>query len=173
MPGSDVGSLNPVRRVRRLLTVGVALCVMWVLLTGGAASSWIFGGPAIVLALAAVATLPAAEYPAPRWGALVLLFGFFLVETVRGAFDVGLRALARKPITNAGMVQWRVGLRTPVARLVLVHGISLIPGTLTARVQGDIFRVHVLDDRLPWGDGIAALESRIAAALEAEAVRDI
>ncbi len=172
MPESEVSTTSTTHRARRLFTAGAALCAMWAMLTGAEPSSWIFGGPAIVLALAAVAVLPAAGIPAPRWGALTRLLGFFLVETVRGAFDVGLRALAREPAVDARVVHCRVGLKTPTARLILVHGISLIPGTLTARVAGDRFTVHVLDDGLPWREGIAALESRIAAAFEATPTPD-
>lgn len=153
-------------RVRRLLGVGLALCALWVALAGTDPASWVLGAPAVALALFAFAALPPSSADPPRLGALGRLIGFFLVETVRGAVDVGVRALAREPAVRARVVPWRTRLRTDAARLTFVHGVSLIPGTLTARIEGDALEVHVLDERSSWREGLAALETRIAAALE-------
>ena len=166
----DMSTTKNVNRAKRLLTAGASLCVVWVLIAGADPATWVLGAPAIAIALAAIAVLPPAAAPAPRWGALARLVGFFLIETLRGAVDVGLRTLAREPVTRARVELWHMRLNTPAARLILVHGISLIPGTLTARVEDDVLKVHVLDDRLPWREGIAALETRIAATFEPDRV---
>lgn len=157
-----------VRRARRLLGAGVFLCAFWALLTEGDPASWVIGGPAIVMALAAVASLPPRAAPTPRLLPLAGLIGFFVVETVRGAVDVGGRALAREPLLHTGTARWRTRLHSRVARLTLAHGISLIPGTLTARLEDDELEIHLLDDRTPWRDGVAALEARVVAVFEPE-----
>ena len=77
--------------------------------------------------------------------------------------------VARVPVTRSQVVQWRTPLRTPLARFVLVNAISLMPGTLTARVDGNALDVHLFDADLPWRDDVAALEAHIIAALESSA----
>ena len=153
-------------RARRLLVAAVWLCALWVMLAGVDPAAWVLGAPAVALALATVAILPPPAAPVPRAGALARLVGFFVIESVRGAVDVGIRALAREPAVQARVVRWRTRLHGQAARLTLVHGISLVPGTLTARIDGDQLEVHVLDERAPWREGIGALEARIAAAFE-------
>ncbi len=102
----------------RLLIAGGVLCAVWVLIAGADPASWVLGAPAVGLALAGIAILPPAAGPAPHWAALARLVGFFLLETVRGAVDVGARTLSREPVTRARVENWRTGLRTPTARLI-------------------------------------------------------
>lgn len=166
-------TMKTIQNPWRLLITGVVLCAVWVLIAGADPASWVLGAPAVGLALAGIAILPPAAGSAPHWAALARLVGFFLLETVRGAIDVGARSLSREPVTRARVENWRTGLRTPTARLILVHAISLIPGTLTARAAGDALKVHVLDERMPWSEAITALESRIAAVFEPDRVRDV
>lgn len=42
------------------------------------------------------------------------------------------------------VLRFRCGLRSPVARVMLANSITLVPGTLTLRVEGEEFTVHVL-----------------------------
>jgi len=152
--------------VRTVLSTALVLAMLWLLLAGPDPTGWLVGLPAIVLAIGCLVALPGAARADFRLPALARLVGAFLRDSLRGAIDVGLRCLTRNPIGRTRIVRWRTGLRSPAARLVLVHAISLVPGTLTARVRGDTLDVHVLDSLTPYRTELAALEARICAALE-------
>jgi multicomponent Na+:H+ antiporter subunit E len=47
--------------------------------------------------------------------------------------------------------------------LVFIDSISLLPGTLSADLRGDLVTVHALDVRTDVVEGLATLERRVAA----------
>ena len=159
-------SSSRMQRLPSALTAVAALVALWLVLAGGEPASWVVGGPTIAFALGLLLALPPAKVGTFRAAALVRLVAVFAVQTLRGAVDIGARSLASEPIPRPGIVRWRTRLASPVARLVLVHAISLVPGTLTARLTGNELFIHVLDAEAPWREDVAALERRIHAALE-------
>lgn len=59
------------------------------------------------------------------------------------------------------IVNFKTRLKSDVARVVLANSITLTPGTITVRVEGDIFTVHALTDKL--GSGLPGeMEERVA-----------
>src|SRR3972149_6345104 len=49
------------------------------------------------------------------------------------------------------------------ARTLLVNTMSLLPGTLSAGIEGNRLRLHVLDTQLPVEQELGEVETRIAA----------
>lgn len=141
-------------------TLSFAL-LWWALAEGDEA--WWFGLPVIAIALSVSLVLR----PKNRWhwrpAGLARFVGFFLWQSLRGGVDVARRALhPRMPLAPA-FVTYPLRLSEPGARVCFANTISLLPGTLSADLEGRFLRVHVLDDRLPVMQMLQALEARVAA----------
>lgn len=144
-----------------LLWRGLLLAALWWTLAGGAA--WAFGGPVILLALGASVALQPARTVRLRPLALLRFAGFFVHRSLRAGTDVAWRALSpRLPLAPA-MIDCRLRLPPGPARVFLANTVSLLPGTLSARLHGDALQVHVLDERQPIEQELRAAESHIAA----------
>lgn len=141
--------------------LALLLTLLWIVLTGGAASSWIVGVPAITAALL-LSRNAAAPGRISLAGALRFA-GFFLCATVRGGLDVAGRVSAPRLRIAPGLVhyRWRLPATSP-ARMVFALCVSLLPGTLVARLGNDVVLVHALDATAPVADQLAALEERVA-----------
>jgi multicomponent Na+:H+ antiporter subunit E len=127
-----------------LVPFGVSAGLWWVL-AGGDPDSWVVGLPTVLGATWAAHRLgkgrPLRLSP---WGLLVFV-PFFLWESLRGGVDVALRTLAPRPRVSPGFVRYRTGLAAPAARIFFANGVSLLPGTLAADLDGDRLEVHVLN----------------------------
>ena len=145
-----------------VLARALALALVWYALTDGAASSWAIGAP-VVLA-AAAASLALAPEPVPRLRLLPLLafLPFFVAQSVRGGADVAARALRPGVVPlEPGFTTFSVTPLGAAERVVFALLVSLLPGTLSARLEGDQLRVHVLDQRLPIERSLALLAHRL------------
>lgn len=141
----------------------IVFAIVWLILVGPDPAAWIVGGPFVVAAT--LASLKLSE-PRERSLSLVRLAGFvpyFLVESLRGGLDVAARVLLPRMRVQPGHQEYRVRLKSPAARLVLIDTISLLPGTLSADLHGDRVTVHALDVRTDVVGDLTALERRVAA----------
>ena len=78
---------------------------------------------------------------------------FFIWESLRGGIDVALRTLAPTMRIAPDFAVYRTALQQHEARVLLANCVSLLPGTLTADLQGDRLHVHLLDARVdPHGE---------------------
>jgi multicomponent Na+:H+ antiporter subunit E len=147
---------------RTLARRALPLALLWVLLSGGAAASWVVGVPAV---LAAALLLPAP--PPRRWRLRVAgvpgFVAFFVRESWRGGVDVAARVLAPRMRVQPGLVwhRWELPAEGP-ARTLFVLCASLLPGTLVAGQHADGARVHALDTGAAVAAELAALERAIA-----------
>jgi multicomponent Na+:H+ antiporter subunit E len=159
---------EPVRPAKsvtaRSLALAALLALLWFVLAGGDASSWIVGVPTIVAALLLARRVAA---PATVWrldpaGALRFAV-FFARESVRGGFDVAGRVSARQPRIAPGLVRyrWRLPAGSP-ARTLFVLCASLLPGTLVAAADDRELLIHALDATASVADELAALEQHVA-----------
>ncbi len=141
----------------------LALAGLWAALTGGAAESWVMGAPAVLLGTALIFLHPGA----PRWrlslpGALRFL-AWFALQSVRGAVDVARRAMAWRLPLAPGCRCFQTALPEGAPRLLFANAITLLPGTLTAEIEGDLLVVHMLDTGADLDGELSALEMRVAA----------
>lgn len=150
--------------VRSLLSAAL-LALLWFVLTGGTASSWIVGVPSIFAALVLARRVEVAPGPWRVDPAGVLRFAaFFLRESVRGGIDVAGRVSARRPRVAPGLVRyrWRLPAGSP-GRTLFVLCISLLPGTLVVAAGERELLIHALDATTPVAGELAALEQHVAA----------
>ena len=99
------------------------------------------------MAFAAMASIYLGRTAVPRIS-LAGLPGFvalFLRESLRGGLDVAPRTLAPQLRIRPGFKHYRLQLSEPSARVLMINCISLLPGTLAARLTGDQVELHLLD----------------------------
>lgn len=97
---------------------------------------------------------------------LLSFAGFFLVESVRAGVQVAWMAL--RPRTGLDPALLRVPLTLPpgLPTVLLLNTLTLLPGTLSVRIEGAELTLHVLDRRRPIEAAVRAAEARIARMLE-------
>jgi multicomponent Na+:H+ antiporter subunit E len=144
------------------LVRALALALVWYALTDGVPSSWAIGVPVVLIA--ALASLGLAPEPLPRLRLIPLLafVPFFIVQSVRGGADVAWRALRPAMPLAPGFTTFPLTAMAPAERIAFALIVSLLPGTLSARLEADELRVHVLDARLPIEESLARLSDRLA-----------
>lgn len=156
----------PVRSVvgTRVLLAALA----WLLLTEGDLAHWPLA--LLVVAAAAAASLRLLPTRAWRWrlrGVLAFL-PFFLAQSLRGGVDVSRRALSPRLPLEPRFLEYRLRLRSEVARVFFTNVVGLLPGSASTLLRDDVLHVHVLDARLPVGRALAVLEQRVAALFDLE-----
>jgi len=76
---------------------------------------------------------------------IILWFGLSLLwQVILANIDVARIVLSPKMPLQPTIVTFNPGLKTDLGKTVLANSITLTPGTLTLRVDGDQFTVHAL-----------------------------
>jgi multicomponent Na+:H+ antiporter subunit E len=142
--------------------------VLWLVLTGGRADSWLLGVPAVLIA-AWISGKPR-RFPAIRFSFSngVLFTAFFLKASLVSGLDVVRRALHPRLALYPDLIEYRLSLSTETGRIFMADAVSLLPGTLSAGLADANLTVHVLDRNMPIHADLRALEKRVAAMLEAD-----
>lgn len=153
-------ALLPLRPSHLLGRIGV-LTLLWWVVSGGAASSWVVGVPTVLAAALLARPAPDAAWHLSPLGALRFA-AFFLRESLRGGLDVAGRISTRPLRIAPGLLRHRWRLPDGPARALFALCTSLLPGTLVANVGEQELLIHALDVGAPVGDELAALEQRIA-----------
>ena len=154
-PGPTTGALW--RFVRRF----VVLSLLWWVLTGGRVDAWIIGVP--TAALAAVVSMRLAGEHKTRWRPLGLLrfVCHFLRWSFLGGVDVAWRAVHPRLPIEPQNIDYPMRLPDGPARVFFMGVVSLLPGTVTADIRGDVLVVHVLDAGQPVRRHLEALEESV------------
>lgn len=144
-----------------LLRAGLFVALWWIL-AEGSFLAWGVGLASIVLALlVSLILLPPAPSPLSLLGAASFL-GFFLLQSFSGGVQVARMALRPRPDLRPVVIDIPLRLPEGGARLLLAATLNLLPGTLSAGLEGGHLRMHVLDQRFPVEAEVRAVETRIA-----------
>ena len=155
--------LIPSQTVRQILPRFVVFSFLWFALAGSDKASWIIGVPAVLFA-SALSLMLASSFPLRISFACALRFiPFFLRQSFSGGVDVMRRALSFQQLLDPGLVSYTTLLPEGSARIFFVNSISLLPGTLSAELQGNRVTIHTLDRGLPIWANIQKLEYHVAA----------
>jgi len=138
------------------------LASLWWIIAQGQVGAWLIGLPAVALATVASVYLGRASSPGISLTGLTGFVAVFLHESVRGGFDVARRTLAPRLRIQPGFKDYRLQLKDPLARVLLINCTSLLPGTLAARLEGDRVELHLLDAGEDAEPGLHRLEQAIA-----------
>jgi multicomponent Na+:H+ antiporter subunit E len=144
--------------------------LVWWILAEGRADGWAVGLVFITLAVVASLRLLPPERRASTGGmatglslaGLLAYAGFFLVQSLRGGFQVA--AMALRPRLALAPALFQIPLRLPAgpAHALLTATLSLLPGTLSVRLEGATLSLHALDARLPIEHEVRAAEAHVA-----------
>jgi multicomponent Na+:H+ antiporter subunit E len=149
--------------VIRYLTVLGLMAVLWAVLTGGPLQSWLLGGPVVAGAAALALRLgPGSGRTVRPWSAAVFAV-FFLVESLRGGWDIARRAVHPALPIDPGQLTYTLRLPPGTPRVLFANTVSLLPGTLTLAIGDEVLHVHAVDQGMPIRANLARLEGRIAA----------
>lgn len=158
VPSRDrTGKRRRIRVAGRLLPA-LALAVLWAILSGS--RGWTIGVPVILIAMAAISV----DTPAGRWSAagVARFIPYFLWNSLRGAIDVASRALQPGLPIDPALVRYEMRLDGTAARVLMANTVTLLPGTLSADLQGRVLLVHVLNASGPVTGMLCTLEERVA-----------
>ena len=149
--------------LRQILPRFVVFSFLWFALAGSDTASWIIGIPAVFFA-STLSLMLASSSPLRISFACALRFiPFFLRQSFYGGVDVMRRALSFQQLLDPGLVSYTTLLPEGSARIFFVNCISLLPGTLSAELQGNLVTIHTLDRGLPVWANIQRLEYHVAA----------
>lgn len=155
-----------------ILWRAIAFGIVWMAATESAAPGYGLAAIPITVAFSYVLTgAPARTGTGTRIGAadlvrvaagVVTLAAWVLWRSVVGALDISRRAL-RLPRTDVDP-QWRhltVELETERGRVAFALIMNLMPGTLTARLNGAELDLHVVSPDIDVDGAVRALTARI------------
>lgn len=149
--------------VRRSLVRFVVFSFLWYALAGSDTAGWIIGIPAVLSVTALSLVLSSSSSLNINLRAVFHFIPFFLYQSFRGGFDVMRRALSIQQLLDPGLVSYTSFLPEGSARIFFVNTISLLPGTLSAKLQGSQVTIHTLDRGLPIWANLQRLEYHVAA----------
>jgi multicomponent Na+:H+ antiporter subunit E len=149
--------------VLRRISAGWALALagFWWVLAGPTAGAWWVGILAVGAGVLLHTALGGRQPGRLRLTAIPAFVPWFIWEAVRGGFDVARRSMAPSLPLAPGFLRYRIRLRDGPARVFFVNCISLLPGTFSADLEGDVLRVHVLAEAESGPSRLAALERRV------------
>ena len=142
------------------LQLWIILMLLWLLLQGG---QYLLVGASVAVLAAGVGTwlAPGTVYP---WNPLRFIgfCGWFLLASWQGGLDVARRAFSPSLPIDPLLHRHRISLPAGLPRTLLVAIVSLLPGTLSARLEDDgrVLCVHALSAEVLAG--VAELEQRLA-----------
>jgi multicomponent Na+:H+ antiporter subunit E len=119
-------------------------------------------GAGVIAAWLLSVRLPGPAFPPVRPAGALVFAPWFALQSLRGGVDVALRAFGLRA-SAPGFLEYRTRILAPTARVALVNAISLLPGTFTARLDGDVLTVHALDAEESLRARLDPLESHVAA----------
>ncbi len=147
---------------RGVVTPIVGYAFLWYVLTNGDMASWVVGAPTVLTAAAVGLAQRRTHWRLSLQGA-VRFAAFFLAESLKGGLDVACRVVRPRVRIAPTLLDYETPLlREPPARDFFVLCVSLLPGTLVARMEDRHLVVHVLDAGAPALQDIARLERVVA-----------
>jgi multicomponent Na+:H+ antiporter subunit E len=153
---------TPSATLRDMLFRTVILALLWWIIARGQAGAWLIGVPAVAIAAMASVYLGRTALPRISLAGLPGFVALFLRESIRGGLDVARRTLAPQLRIRPGFKHYRLQLSEPSARVLMINCVSLLPGTLAARLDGDQLELHLLDAAEDPESELLRLEQAIA-----------
>jgi multicomponent Na+:H+ antiporter subunit E len=140
----------------------VLLLVLWWALTE-ASGGWSIGVPLAALAAAVSLWLTPPARHVLRLRHVPAFAGYFLLQSLRAGWDVARRTLHPRLPLRPGLLRLPVRLPDGAPTWWLMITISLLPGTLSVRLDGRALEVHCLDAGRDAAADMHAAQLRLAA----------
>lgn len=145
---------------RTIVTRLLLFLLIWWVLTDGTTASWWIGVPVVALALVtSIILLP----PVPINPVELLKFmPFFLTRSLQGGVDVAWRAFHPAMPIDPELVEYPIRLPAGLAQVFMANTVNLLPGTLSATLEHNTMKVHVLDRQKAFVAEIEAIENSMS-----------
>lgn len=143
------------------LRAGALYLVWWVLTEGDPSGLGVGAAIVLMVALFSCRVHPPSRYALRPVGMLVF-FGYFILRSVVAGLDVARRLLSPSLPINPGYFIVKTRLPEGGPRWLLANTLSLMPGTLSVRLQGASLELHCLDLDLPIDEDVRSTERKVA-----------
>ncbi len=148
-----------------------AAALLWWMLTAGDPASWVIGVPAVILATVLGSRLARASSRGIALGGVFSYLLFFGIASIKGGWDVAMRALLPGARTSPVFVEYRCSLPAGWPRALFANTVSLLPGTLTVDIEEDRLTLHALSADMQPLDGVRDCERRVASIMRTNPAR--
>ena len=166
-------SPRKIKPVQHAAVLGISLAVFWLLLSGH------YTGLLLALGVASVALVmylalrmdrvDGERQPLHVPPMLISYWVWHFGEIAKCNIDVARRIVNPKLPISPTMVRVRAGQHSPIATATYANSITLTPGTVTLRVEGDEFHVHALSREGAKDLQSGEMERRVREAFEDKA----
>jgi multicomponent Na+:H+ antiporter subunit E len=92
---------------------------------------------------------------------LLKFLPFFAWQSLKGGYQTASLALSSRA-APADFIEFETFLGSRREKILFMHIISLMPGSLTANINGQIIRIHILDINEYSEDGLRDCEQRLS-----------
>lgn len=151
--------LSSTRNVKRL----AVFAFLWWVISEGDPASWVIGLPVIVLATLLSTNISSPDSARLRLVGIARFFPVFVRQSLAGGVDVARRALSPRLPLHPGTLRYPLRLPPGPARIFFVNTVSLLPGTLSAGLEGNRLTLQAMDVDAPVTDGLTELEGVVGA----------
>jgi multicomponent Na+:H+ antiporter subunit E len=135
--------------LRAIILRAALFSALWWMLTGGEHGAWGVGLATIVLAVTVnLLLLPpsANSFSITRFPNF---FVFFLLKSIQSGIQVAGMTLRPRLDLQPAMLEIQLRLPEEAPRIFLASILNLLPGSLSAGLDGNRLYLHVLDRRMP------------------------
>jgi multicomponent Na+:H+ antiporter subunit E len=108
------------------------------------------------------------ETPRVNLWHLTTFFGWLLLQIPPAGLVIARVVIDQGRPPRPGVVRFRTGLKSPAARTVLANAITVVPGTMTLNLEGDVLTVHAFTPAAMMDLASADTQRRIARAFREE-----
>jgi multicomponent Na+:H+ antiporter subunit E len=150
---------------QRALTFVIAaagFALVWLALARGGPGGLAAGAIALGAALWTWGRIAIAPRTRLRWLRLPVFAALFVRESLRGGVDVARRIVSPDMRLRPGLITMTLTLPGEGPRVLLALVVSLLPGTLAVRLEGDRLTLHALDVGSPVQSELRRIEDAIA-----------
>jgi len=142
-----------------VLRLSMFLLIWWAL-SNGIPSSWWFGAPAILLALIiSIALVPPINLV---WYECFRFIPFFLKNSLVGGVDVAWRAFHQRLPIAPDLIDYPLRLPRGLSQVFMANTVNLLPGALSAALENNTLKVHVLDSQKDFLGELEEVEQHVA-----------
>jgi multicomponent Na+:H+ antiporter subunit E len=137
-------------KAREFSVMFATLLLFWVMLMGSLATDVLLVGVAASLAIAffyrdGLSFFTEFRATPQAFVAGFQYYGYFLKELVKSNFTVARIVVSPSLPINPGIVKVRTRLKSRMGRLMLANSITLTPGTLTVKIEGEWLYIHCVN----------------------------
>jgi len=140
----------------------VLLILVWWILADTLTGAWVAGLVAVGVGLGLHRLLGGGSAPGLRLRSLPGFLPYFVWQSIRGGWDVSVRAMTPSLPLDPELVTHRLALPRGPSRIFLTNALSLLPGTFGADLRDDELVVHLLVGGREARARIGELEGRVA-----------